>query len=100
MLPVLRSVAINGAWEALLVGRPRHEDGGGSGRPPLDAISLSVPASGDLALLGFFGFRFRTEETLALRRLVAGQFNLFLLDRFALGLVQPHQKGMNSSSAH
>ena len=64
-LPDLNSVAINGEWEALLVGRPRHEDGGGSGRPPLDAISQNNPASGGLALLRLFGFR--TEETLALR---------------------------------
>ena len=64
-LPVLRSIAINGAWEALLVGRPRPEDGGGSGRPPLDAASLRAPVSGGFALLRLFGFR--TEETLALR---------------------------------
>ena len=64
-LPVLNSVAINGSWEALLVGRPRHEDGGGSGRPPLDAIRQSDPASGCLALLRLFGFR--TKKTLALR---------------------------------
>ena len=69
MLPVLRSVAINGSWETLLVGRPRHEDGGGLGRPPLDAVSLRVPASGGRALLGLFGFGFSfgAQETFALR---------------------------------
>ena len=64
-LPHLGFIAINGSWETLLVGHPRHEDGGGSGRPPLDAIRQSDPASGGLALLRLFGFR--TEETLALR---------------------------------
>ena len=64
-LPDLNSVAINGSWEALLVGRPRHEDGGDPGRPPLDATSLRTPASGGFALLRLLGFR--TEKTLALR---------------------------------
>ena len=34
-LPILQSVAINEVWEALLVGRPRHEDGGGHAAPLL-----------------------------------------------------------------
>ena len=68
-LPNHHTIATNGVWETLLVGRPRHEDGGGLGRPPLDAIDLRVPASGGRALLGlfYFGFSFGAQETLALR---------------------------------
>ena len=67
-LPLLRSVAMSGAWETLLVGRPRHEDGGGVCRPPLpDAASPRIPASDGLALLRLFGFSFRTEKASALR---------------------------------
>ena len=84
-LTVLRSFAISGVWDTLLVGRPRHEDGGGFCRPPLHAHCICAKSSGSFALLGLFCFS--AKETLALCGFVSRQFDWFLFVGWALGLV-------------
>ncbi|WP_038013194.1 hypothetical protein [Synechococcus sp. WH 8016] len=84
-MTILRSFAISGVWDTLLVGRPRHEDGGGFCRPPLHALSFYVRYSGSFALLSLFCFS--AKETLALSGFVSGQFDWFLLVGLGFGLV-------------
>ncbi len=72
-------------WDTLLVGRPRHEDGGGFCRPPLHALCFCARRSGNLALLGLFCLS--AKETLALSGFVSRQFDWFLLVGLGLGLV-------------